>query len=442
MAAAPGFAQNAPSAKKSIPQGAANAPAPNAPQSTHFPILLLAFGSSPTWDVRIGPKGPELLQRQGYPPILLEPGEISREGASDVWTYRAKDAATGADVAVHLSRESCSDASSASGARYTFRAMVSHSQIGILNGCARIAAELFPRMPNQSAQVDSDDPDNKKQPILPPITTAKLPVAVAYLTPQRKLMFKRGAVARAVAQEGDEPSLSRDGKLLLYRVERKSDDRTILLYDTISGKSMELLRGSVRQPSWSPDNTRFAFTKFVDGKWRLWLARPEAPGQATQVFNGEISVVDGWADAHTILVDDLAQLLWIGDDGRVTRAIPEKEILGDAFSFSSANRFRVHPLNPDLLLVSAEWTNPPAGVPRDPEMGGGFGFFLYELHAKRRVVLSPPDMFSQDAEWSHDGLQIFFTGGNAAGRYATYRMLWDGSGLRRYQEGSGLVVGQ
>ena len=32
-------------------------------------------------------------------------------------------------------------------------------------------------------------------------------------------------------------------------------------------------------------------------------------------------------------------------------------------SLSSANTFRVHPLNPDLLLVSAEWLKPPQGVP-------------------------------------------------------------------------------
>jgi hypothetical protein len=290
--------------------------------------------------------------------------------------------------------------------------------------------------------VDSDDPDSKKQPILPPITNAKLPTALAYITPQRKLMFKRGGVIRAVAQEGDQPSLSHDGKLLLYRLEKKSDDRTILLYDTISGKSTELLRGSVQQASWSPDKTRFAFEKLVDGKWRLWLAHPEAPGQATQVYDGEIVVIDGWTDAHTILVDDLDQLMWISDEGQVIQAIPEHEILGEAFSFSSANSFRVHPLNPDLLLVSAEWTNPPAGVPRDPDMGNGTGFFLYEIRARRRVVLCPPDMFSGQAEWSSDGLQIFFTAGDTSRHYATYRMFWDGSGIRRYAEGIDMVLAQ
>src|SRR5262249_56289948 len=71
---------------------------PPAPQSTHFPILLLAFGASanpssaavspnpptpsgtaaspgtiPAWSIRIGQKGPEKLERPGYPPAILQP---------------------------------------------------------------------------------------------------------------------------------------------------------------------------------------------------------------------------------------------------------------------------------------------------------------------------------------------------------------------------------
>src|SRR5207247_4192189 len=63
--------------------------------------------------------------------------------------------------------------------------------------------------------------------------------------------------------------------------------------------------------------------------------------------------------------------------------------LGDAFGSSSADTFRVHPLNPDLLLVSAEWLKPPAGVPTDTHTGGGLGFFLYEIRSKRRTLVSP-----------------------------------------------------
>lgn len=73
--------------------------------------------------------------------------------------------------------------------------------------------------------------------------------------------------------------------------------------------------------------------------------------------------------------------------------------------------------------------------------GAAHGFFLYELRSKRRVVLSPPDQLAEHAEWSRDGLQIFYTR-RAASSSNIYRIFWDGSGIRRYAEGSDLVVGQ
>src|SRR6266852_1225761 len=83
------FGQTPPPAKK-LPAG------PPAPQSTHYPILILAFGNNPNWSLRIGQKGPERLDRPGYPPIPLEPAEVTHEGAADSWTYHAKDSGTGA----------------------------------------------------------------------------------------------------------------------------------------------------------------------------------------------------------------------------------------------------------------------------------------------------------------------------------------------------------
>src|SRR5579862_6250872 len=68
----------APPAKKT-PQVLTAPAAPNAPQSKHFPILLLASGNNPAWSLRIGQKGPERLDRPGYPPIALEPAEVDHD---------------------------------------------------------------------------------------------------------------------------------------------------------------------------------------------------------------------------------------------------------------------------------------------------------------------------------------------------------------------------
>jgi len=432
---------------KTPPKTPDTVPAPAAPVSKHYPILVIAHGNEPVWSLRLGMKGPERLDRANYPPLVLDPGETSADDPGKAWTYHAKDEATGADVSVKLFREACSDA--VAEIKYTFRVVVDHAQIGTLNGCGQSMPELFPEFrkknqlnPDDNPDENDKDKDKDKKTVLEPITNFKMPVAVAYLSPARKIMFKRGTVVRQVAADGYQLAVSHDGSKLLYTRDEPSGGRVIVLYDSATAKSTELLRGSLQQAVWSPDDTRFAFLKFVEGQWRLWTAPLTSPDAATAFFPGEITSIDGWVDAHTILVDDLQKLSWVSEDGTVQHALSEKEIFGDAFGFSSANTVRVHPLNADLLLVSAEWLKVPLGTPVDKEMGNGQGFFLYEIASKRRVILSPLDMFAQDAEWTRDGLQIFFTGTDASRNSAVYRMFWDGSGLQRFASGSNLAIGK
>jgi hypothetical protein len=132
---------------------------------------------------------------------------------------------------------------------------------------------------------------------------------------------------------------------------------------------------------------------------------------------------------------------WIADDGRVVQTVAIKEIYGDAFDIAGSDTFRVNPLNPDLLLVSAPYLKAPAGAPTD-SMSLAAGFFLYELRSKRRVVLSPTDQWARHAEWSRDGVQVFYTRRISAASLLTYRILWDGSTPKRYIEGSDFVVGK
>jgi uncharacterized membrane protein len=418
---------------------------PAAPVSKHYPILVIAHGNEPVWSLRLGMKGPERLDRANYPPIVLEPGETSADDPGKAWTYHAKDTATGADVSVKLFREACSDAVAEN--KFTFRVVVDHAQVGTLNGCGQSMPEQFPefRKKNQLSpddNPDTNDKDKDKKTVLEPITNFKPPVAVAYLNSAGKVIFKRGTVSRQAAAEGHQLAVSHDGSRLLYTRDEKNNIRVIVLYDFTTGKSTELLRGSVQQAVWSPDDTRVAFQKFVEGQWRLWTAPLGFPDAATAFFSGEITSIDGWVDAHTILVDDLQKLSWVSEEGTVQRVLSEKEAFGDAFGSSSANTVRVHPLNADLLLVSAEWLKAPPGTPIDKGMGNDQGVFLYEISSKRRVVMSPLDMFAQDAVWSRDGLQIFFTGTDASRSSAIYRMFWDGSGLQKYAVGSNLVIGK
>jgi len=433
---------------------------PAAPQSTHYPILLLVQGptqeNGQTWSLRIGLKGPERLDRTGYPPIPLEPADVAREGSTESWTYHAKDSQTGAAVSVHITREACSDPTSTT--RFAFSASVEHAQIGSAQGCARVATELFPKINNQPTV---DDDDAKDKPVPPTITHFKAPVYVAYINATGKLILKRGTVARAVlARGGYQPALSHDGKRLLYTTEVKDDEkgseRTISLYDWGTGKSSELLRGAVQQASWSPDDTRIAFLKFDGSKWQVWTMSTDAPENVALFYPGEVVRLDGWADAQTILADDLQTLYWIGDDGTMKQTLAGADLYGkDQFSLSSANTVRIHPLNPDLLLVSAELLPQPvaaasknAAAPnkaaaKDAATQPGQAFFLYEIPYKRRVLLSPPNLTCSFAEWSRDGLQIFFTCREPSSTAMTiYKMFWDGTSQLKVQDGYGLVIGQ
>jgi uncharacterized membrane protein len=432
------FAQNQPPAKKP-PSG------PAAPQSTHYPILILAFGNDPNWSLRIGQKGPERLDRPGYPPVPLEPAEVTHE-AADSWTYHAKDSATGATVAIHLSREACTDAkndtltpSPPPSGKYSFRASLEHAQIGSLKGCARIAAELFPKINNQP---DEEDDADKKKPPAPTITNFKPPVAVAYLNSAGAVVFSRGKIRKIAAPSGSEPALSHDGKRLLYtRSDAASGpERTIVLYDFDSGKSVDLVHGSVRQAFWSPDDSRIAFLKAQERSWQVWSFPVGSPESAVSFSSQPVTVLHGWTDNHTTLATDMLNAYWLSEV-TLPEAVAMKDIYGSAFQLMSSDTIRVSPVNSDLLLVSADYSTAPVRTAVD-SMGLAAGFFLYELRAKRRSVLCPPDQWGRAAEWSSDGLQVFFTGIDSSRRPAVYRIFWDGTGLQRLLLGSNYVVGQ
>jgi hypothetical protein len=454
------FAQQPARPPQQGPAAPKPAQAPASPQSTHYPILLVGHGIDPVWSVLIGQKGPERFDRVNYPPIALEPANVSPEGP-EAWVYRAKDIATGADVTIHLAREVCVDsaaaaipetapkaaptgkpttpATSAAGsstiAKNAFRIVLEHGQIGTFRGCARVAAELFPKIVNQSA--DDDDPDKKKPPVTG-ITNFKPPTATAYVTSSGKIMASRGAAKKVIPVSGTELALSHDGKKLLYtrNDSKMGSERTIVLYDFDTARSKDLIHGTVREAFWAPDDSRFAYLQSQDQKWRVLSSPISTPETATALYNGNVDSLQGWADGHTALANDAQSLYWIGDD-RPQQSVPLKEIYGDGFRVSDSDSIRICPVNPDLLLVSAKYFTAPAGAPADAA-----GIFLYEIRAKRRVVLTPAEQWSSHGEWSRDGIQIFYTRRMSATSSVTFRIFWDGSAPRRYVDGTDLVVGQ
>jgi uncharacterized membrane protein len=418
------------------------------PISHHYPILILAHGNEPVWSLRLGMKGPERLDRASYPPIVLDPAEITSDESGTSWTYNAKDDATSAAVAVKLTREPCSDASSDT--KYTFRVEINHAQIGQLKGCGQSAPDKFPefRKKNQlDVPDDTDakdkDKDKDKKGVLDPITNFHSPVATAYLDSAGRVIVARGEVRKTAAPSGTEPALSHDGKFLLYtRSDSKTGpERSIVLYEVDTGRSRDVAGNNVRQAFWSPDDSRIAYEKY-DGKiWQIWTAPISAPDKATLLSPLSIDALHGWVNSTTVLATDMQNAYWLSED-KPAQTVPLKDIYGDNFQIMSSDSIRVNPINPDLLLVSAYYLNTPPGAPTD-QVGLNQTFFLYEVRSHRRTILGPPDTFARNAEWSRDGLQIFFTRGvPGKAPLVTNRIFWDGSGDKRYSAGNSLVFGR
>jgi len=450
------FAQTPP--QKPAPKSSAKPAAPAAdaqiqsPVSRHYPILIIAHGNEPSWSLRLGMKGPERLDRLGYPPIILDPAETTADESGNAWTYHAKDDVTNADVAVKVSREACSD--NMSDTKYTFKVVVQHAQIGDLTGCGQSEPDKFPEfrkknqldMPDETEDkdkaADKDKEKDKKLAVLDPITNFRSPVAVAYLEAGR-MVFSRGAVKKVVSPTGSELAVSHDGKKLLYtRSDSKTGpERTIVLYDSETGRSRDLAGVNVHSAFWSPDDSKVAFLKYDGQVWQLWTLPTTGPDKAAQFSSQPVDSLHGWISSNTILASDLQNAWWLSED-KPPQSSPLKDIYADVFQIMVSDTIRPNPVNPDLLLVSAYYLNTPAGAPVD-SMSLNSTFFLYEVKSHRRTILGTPDTFARAAEWSRDGLQIFFTRGVPGKNVlATSRAFWDSTGLRPYSPGSYLVVGK
>ena len=440
-----GLAQSTAKPSKKPPSSAAAPADMTGPQQTkHYPILVIAHGNEPFWSLRLGMKGPERLDRLNYPPIVLEPSDVVQDESGSAWTYRAKDSQTGAAVSVKLTRETCSDGMADT--KYVFKVAVDHAQIGTLNGCGVSSPDKFPEFRRKNQLDPSDDPDpaakdKDKNSALEPITKFTPPLAVAYVNAAGKIEVNVGAVKKVAAPTGYELSLSHDGRKLVYTKDLPGKDRTIVLADVNSGHSQDLVTGLVHQAFWSPDDSRIAFLKFVDEKWQVWSFPANAPDEMTRFSPQTVLALHGWTSPTTVLASDLENAYWLGGDGKAQQIVPLKEIYGETYQIMSSDSIRSNPVNADLLLVSAFYASTPSAAPVD-SMGLNSSFFLYELHSKRRVSLCPTDTWARSAEWSHDGIQIYFTRMGTAKAFSTDRLFWDGTGLKKYIPGSSMVIGK
>src|SRR5260370_32285989 len=95
---------------------------------------------------------------------------------------------------------------------------------------------------------------------------------MAYLNSAGKIVLSRGALKKIRAPAGTDLALSHDGKELLYTRSGSGaeSEHAIVLYDFDTGRSKDLVHGAIKQPFWSPDDTRVAYLINQDQKWQVW----------------------------------------------------------------------------------------------------------------------------------------------------------------------------
>jgi Tol biopolymer transport system component len=240
-------------------------------------------------------------------------------------------------------------------------------------------------------------------------------------------MLARGETAKLVAAKGSGPALSHDGKRLLYTREDSANDHTVVLYDATTAKATDLIRGA-QSAFWAPDDSQIAFLKSSGGGLQVWTSPAGAPDRAAQLASTPVLALHGWQDVHTVLATDASKLYFLKTESPPS-STDLRDIYGTTYQIAAADTLRSSPVNSDLLAVAAS-------------AGAVSNVFLYELKSKRRVPLTAANLNASAAEWSRDGIQVFFTARDAAKNVSVYRIFWDGSGLRRIRPGGNLVIGQ
>ena len=267
---------------------------------------------------------------------------------------------------------------------------------------------------------------------------------LAYVDSRDRLVYQpEGGKPVVVSRDGYEPSLRRDGKQLLYTRQESatSPKRTLVLYDVASGHSSDLISGFVSGPVWSPDGRRMAFTRLEAKVWQVWVMDLAEPAKASRVSEEEMDGVAGWSpESDTIICYNQTNVYWIGLDGKTRRKVPTSVFYRQDLEWMSSNKIRIDPKNPNLLAVSAGYSETQEGAPAD-ETGMTFTVALFDINSSKRDLVLTKKVWGDEAEWSPDGEWLYFRRLEARG-FAVWRVHPDGSGLERVAAGSGPAVAE
>jgi len=134
------------------------------------------------------------------------------------------------------------------------------------------------------------------------------------------------------------------------------------------------------------------------------------------------------------------KVYWIGLDGKILRKVPTSLIYRQDLEWMSSNKIRIHPKNPNLLAVSAPYSEAQEGAPAD-ETGMTSTLALFDIKSSKRDLVLTKKVWGDEAEWSPDGAWLYFRRLETRG-FGVWRVHPDGSGLERVAAGSGPAVAE
>ncbi|MDB4324706.1 serine/threonine-protein kinase [bacterium] len=200
-----------------------------------------------------------------------------------------------------------------------------------------------------------------------------------------------------------DPALSNDGSRLAVAVGTDAADIWIYELERDARKRVTFDPADDRQPLWSPNDRRLAYSSAQQDAGEIWIAPTSGEGDAQLVYTAGTSItLSDWSNDGRLIFFDYQQLvgdndldIWVFD----LQTSEAREYLSGKFSQSSA---RLSPDGEWLAFESEESGNSEIYVQRFPEADGRW---VVSNDGGVRGAYTPV--------WGDDGRELFYLRGNS-----------------------------
>ena len=214
-----------------------------------------------------------------------------------------------------------------------------------------------------------------------------------------------GNLLETIGEPGNywDPALSHDGRRLALAIGTDASDIWIYDLERDSRTRFSFETASDRQPLWSPDDGRLAYTSAQKAEGEIWVRPTSGQGDAQLVFTAGTSIaLTDWSNDGRLLLFDYQQLvgdndldIWVLD----MQTLEARAYLSGKFSQSTA---RLSPDGEWIAFESEESGKSEIYVQGFPEADGRW---MISNDGGGRGAYAPV--------WGDDGRELFYKRGNS-----------------------------